>query len=74
MTTDTSEKGLESLIVRAMAGQSAVAGADRGGGGHEPSMGTGWIAGDQKDYYRDYAIDLTQLRTFLPRRAVVVEV
>jgi type I restriction enzyme R subunit len=45
-TTDTSEKGLESLIV---AGMTAA----------------GWIAGDAKDYDREYALDLTQLATFL---------
>jgi type I restriction enzyme R subunit len=44
--TDTSEKGLESLI---FSGMTAV----------------GWIAGDPKDYDRDYAVDLVQLSAFL---------
>ena len=47
MKTDTSEKGLESLIVADMAA-------------------AGWIAGDPKDYDREYAVDLAQLRAFLP--------
>jgi len=46
MTTDTSEKGLEALIV-----------ADMTAGG--------WIAGDPKDYNREYALDLAQLHAFL---------
>src|SRR6266852_3777592 len=48
MTTDTSEKGLESLIVADMT-----------------APGEGWIAGDPKDYDREYAVDLAQLRVFL---------
>jgi len=46
MKTDTSEKGLESLIVGDM-------------------TGSGWILGDPKDYDRDYAVDLAQLRAFI---------
>lgn len=44
--TDTSEKGLETLI---FSGMTAV----------------GWIAGDPKDYDRDYAVDIVQLPAFL---------
>ncbi len=46
MKTDTSEKGLESLIVANM-------------------TACGWIAGDPKDYEREYAVDLAQLRAFV---------
>ena len=46
MKTDTSEKGLESLIVAGMTER-------------------GWIAGDPKDYDREYAVDLNQLSAFL---------
>jgi type I restriction enzyme R subunit len=46
MTTDTTEKGLENLIVA-----SLVEG--------------GWLAGDPKDYDREYAVDLPQLGAFL---------
>jgi type I restriction enzyme R subunit len=67
MTTDTSEKGLESLIVRAMTGRidlvsppyvvnetsTPVAG------------GTGWLLGDPKHFDRAHCVDLVQLRGFL---------
>src|SRR5262249_35323208 len=52
MKTDTSEKGLEALIVDYMA---AV----------ERSPEEGWIAGKPEDYDRSYAIDLIQLRAFV---------
>jgi type I restriction enzyme R subunit len=63
MKTDTSEKGLESLIVKAMTGRSGL----------EPatapevvaSSGTGWLLGNPHDYDREYAVDLAYLRTFL---------
>src|ERR1039458_6745349 len=44
--TDTSEKGLETLIFSSM-------------------TAFGWIAGDARDYDRDYAVDLVQLTAFL---------
>jgi type I site-specific restriction-modification system R (restriction) subunit len=44
--TDTSEKGLETVIFSGMAA-------------------FGWIAGDLKDYDRDYAVELVQLTAFL---------
>jgi type I restriction enzyme, R subunit len=67
MPADTSEKGLESLIVRAMTGRvdllfpphvatdtsAPVAG------------GTGWLLGDPKHYDRTYGLDLVQLRGFI---------
>ena len=52
MTTDTTEGGLEYLIVSAMTGQSDCSGRE-------------WISGDSKDYDRDYAVDLVQIRAFL---------
>ena len=67
MTTDISEKGLESLIVRAMTGRVdlisppyvvtdvAVPIAE----------GTGWLLGDPKHYDRGACVDLVQLRGFL---------
>ncbi len=67
MTTDTSERGLEDLIVRAMVGranlvsppyvinETAIALAD----------GTGWLAGDPKHYDREHCVDLVQLRGFI---------
>jgi type I restriction enzyme, R subunit len=67
MTTDTSEKGLESLIVRAMTGEPRET-SPQAGAVHESPMsygGTGWLAGDPSDYDRDYAVDVHHLRTFL---------
>ncbi len=67
MVTDTSEKGLESLIVTAMTGhawpeptpeeesQEAVA----------PFGGTGWLHGLPRDFDRDHCLDPVQLRAFL---------
>ena len=67
MTTDTSEKGLESLIVAAM---TAPRGAESTSDplAHDPFRGyggTGWILGDAKDYDREYAVDLVQLTEFI---------
>jgi type I restriction enzyme R subunit len=65
--TDTSEKGLESVIVAAMTGKSGVAppqpgeAADSEGG----FGGAGWILGDAKSYDREYAVDLAQLSDFI---------
>lgn len=67
MKTDTSEKGLESLIVVAMIGRTVAAPvrADRVSEAPAPEGGTGWIAGNPTDYDREYAVDLAQLATFL---------
>jgi type I restriction enzyme R subunit len=66
MTTDTTEKGLESLIVAAMVGTPASGPASGGIGA--PAVlygGTGWRLGDWHDYDREYAVDLVQLAIFL---------
>ena len=66
MTTDTSEWGLETLIVRAMTGDrtGALPGpATRDG--PVPFGGAGWIPGEPHDYDREYAVDLAQLAAFL---------
>jgi len=67
MTTDTSEKGLETLIMRHMTGVDGLA--------VMPSMvaeppppsygGTGYFAGSAKDYDRTHALDVPQLFAFL---------
>ncbi|MCB0251742.1 MAG: type I restriction endonuclease subunit R, partial [Anaerolineae bacterium] len=65
-TTDTSERGLESLIVAAMAGEPVRAPVTGGIG--EPSAlygGTGWRLGNWRDYDREYCVDLAQLSAFL---------
>lgn len=46
MTTDISEKGLESIIVRDL-------------------LAAGWLAGDSKNYDRDYCIDREHLTAFV---------
>ena len=65
-TTDTSEKGLETLIVEAMTGKPASGKA--AGLADEQTVygtGTGYIAGDPKDYDREHAVDLVKLLSFL---------
>lgn len=70
MSTDTSEKGLELLIMRAMTGlsneQLLTAGAQ--GVVCEPLAGyagAGYLLGHTKDYDKDHAIDLRHLLSFL---------
>jgi type I restriction enzyme R subunit len=67
MTTDTTEKGLEALILRAMTGRTDVLVPEHVA--TETSVpaagGTGWLLGDPAHYDRDYCIDLVQLRGFL---------
>ena len=66
MTTDTSERGLESLICTALTGHpcdpaTADAVAERSAG----YGGVGWSCSSPHDYDRDYCVDLTQLNAFL---------
>ncbi len=65
MTSDTSEKGLESLIVASLTGQ--IAPLESGGGAFETRgpYGRGWILGDPHDFLRESAVDLAQLSAFL---------
>lgn len=66
MTTDTSEKGLESLIVRHLTGTDGLAVAP--GAVSEPPApygGAGYFAGSPKDFDRSHAIDVVQLFEFL---------
>ncbi|MEK7475103.1 MAG: type I restriction endonuclease subunit R [Candidatus Coatesbacteria bacterium] len=67
MTTDTSEKGLETLIMRQMTGEDGLA-VSSGFTVAEPSPpygGTGYRAGSAKDYDRAQAVDVAQLFAFL---------
>lgn len=66
MPTDTTEKGLETLIVEAMTGEK-VSPAQRGMSKEATALygGTGWILGHWKAYNREYAVDLVQLTRFL---------
>lgn len=69
MPTDTSEKGLETLICRTLTGRDCLPGSP------EPSVeevhercGTyapGWISGEPGDYNREFCVDLRKLYDFL---------
>ncbi|MCK6502114.1 type I restriction endonuclease subunit R [Myxococcota bacterium] len=67
MSTDTSEKGLEALIVRAMTGRTDLLAPPHPvtDGAVPVTGGTGWLLGDPAHYDREYCIDLVQLRGFL---------
>jgi type I restriction enzyme R subunit len=67
MTTDTSEKGLESLIFLAMTGRTGLEPAPDKLQEVSPTAvgGTGWLAGWPRDYDRTYALDTAQLFAFL---------
>ena len=70
MSTDTSEKGLELLIVRSLTGltdeqilnKPGTVLTAEGGGGYG---GAGYVLGRTEDYDRDHAVDLPKLLTFL---------
>jgi type I restriction enzyme R subunit len=68
VSTDTSERGLENLIVEAMTGHPYVEKPSPGKGISlvRPRYGgTGWLLGQAEDYDREFCVDLPQLRTFL---------
>jgi type I restriction enzyme R subunit len=65
MTTDTSEKGLESLIMRHMTGVDGFS-VTPGLVAEKPdAAGAGYFAGSPKDYDRAHALDVPQLFAFL---------
>ena len=66
MTTDTSERGLESLICTALTGSPCDPSAADDTARERPSAyGAGWICGDPGDYDREFCLDLAQLAAFL---------
>ncbi len=66
MTTDTSEKGLETLIMRHMTGVDGLAVAPNMVARPPPPYGgTGYTAGSAQDYDRAHALDVPQLFAFL---------
>jgi type I restriction enzyme R subunit len=67
VTTDTTEKGLEELIVRAMTGRTdALLPAHIATETSAPvAGGTGWLLGDASHYDRDYCVDVVQLHGFV---------
>ncbi len=72
MATDTSEKGLETLIMRHMTGGDGFF-PEGGSTIHEPAdelaaakaAGSGWIASRPEDFDRSHALDVAQLFAFL---------
>lgn len=64
-TTDTTEKGLETLIVRHMTGKDGLGVAAGALESKPEGDGTGYFAGSAKDYDRAQAIDVPQLFAFL---------
>ena len=65
MTTDTTERGLESLICAALTGTASDPSQDGRVRERPSSYGAGWISGDPQDYDREYCVDLVQLSGFL---------
>jgi type I restriction enzyme R subunit len=69
MNTDTSEKGLEALIVAGMTGrqmEGLVPASDGFSEDPEPFVGLhNWLLGNPKDYDRAWTVDLVQLHAFI---------
>ena len=66
MTTDTSEKGLETLIMRHMTGEDGFAVTpNRVAERPPPYGGTGYFVGSAQDYDRAHALDVPQLFAFM---------
>lgn len=65
MPTNTSEAGLETLIVRHMTGVDGLVVAPGAVAERPEASGTGYFAGSPKDYDRAAAIDVPQLFAFL---------
>ncbi len=66
MKTDTSEKGLESLIVESMTGVASSPGDSGFAEDPQPFVGLhNWLLGNPADYDRAWTIDLAQFRAFV---------
>ena len=66
MGTDTTERGLERLICKALTGDPCDPPADCTVGDPPAGYGgVGWSCGNHRDYNREYCVDLVQLRAFL---------
>src|SRR4051812_24380143 len=66
MPTDTSERGLETLIVEALTGLPVATAPERMvGDDTRPYGGVGYVEGDPADYDRDHAVGLLKLFDFL---------
>jgi len=67
MKTDTTERGLETLIMRHMTGTDGLASGASGflAEAAPGTGGSGWFAGSAAAYDREFAVDVEQLFTFL---------
>ncbi len=67
MKTDTTEKGLESLIMRHMTGADGLDSGTQGvvAEAAPAKGGNGWFAGRDSAYDREFAVDTVQLFSFL---------
>ena len=65
--TDTSEKGLETIIVESLMGKTDISSQPLPAVHYKPSIygNLPYVEGSPKDYDRDHAIDLDKLFTFL---------
>jgi type I restriction enzyme R subunit len=63
MKTDTSEKGLEALIVASMTGNAALLAPSEGS--QAPVSSGAWLAGHPAAYDRAWTVDLVQLDAFI---------
>ncbi len=64
-TADTTERGLETLIVDALTGRPPDPTRADSARERPADYGVGWTAGDPRDYDREYCVDLAQLSAFL---------
>ena len=64
-TTDTSERGFESLICADLTGSPCESPQVKGVRERPASYGVGWVCGDSSDYDREFCVDLAQLAAFL---------
>ena len=70
--TDTSEKGLETLIMRHMTGADGLGVTPNSVAERQPAYGgTGYTAGSPQDYDRAHALDVAQLFAFGTARLIL---
>lgn len=75
-TSETTEAGLESLIVASLTGQPPTAGGSDDAAHETPAaLATSdrYVEGDPRDYDRSHAVDLVKLLAFLQANAQAVE-
>lgn len=65
MPSDTSEKGLETLICMTLTGSNCLPMAGRTSDIRAAYGGNGWLPGYANDYDREYCVDLAHLKQFL---------